>query len=98
MPSDSTMSKATSLFFAVRCYFSLRGAFCHTDVHTMRSSWTYHGPPLSTIHLCSPRKVSIGRDGFHLLRKLSVVATLITKVLFKQLLIRTAAKQIEHSW
>jgi len=33
--------------------------------------------------------VSIARDGFHLLRKSSVVASLITKVLFKQLLIRT---------
>jgi len=34
--------------------------------------------------------VSIARDGFHLLRKSSIVATLITQVLFKQLLIRTA--------
>jgi len=50
----------------------------------MHSSWTYHGPPLCPIHLCSPRKVSIARDGFHLSRKSSVVATLITKVLFKQ--------------
>jgi len=56
----------------------------------MRSSLTYHGPPLCSIHLRSPRKVSIVRDGFHLLRKSSVVATLITKVLFEQLLIRTA--------
>jgi len=39
------------------------------------------------IHLCSPQKVSFARDGFHLLWKSSVVATLITKV---QLLIRTA--------
>jgi len=29
---------------------------------------------------------------------MSVVATLITKVLFEQLLIRTAEKQVEHSW
>jgi len=35
-------------------------------------------------------EVSIARDGFHLLRKSSVVATLITKVLFEQLLICTA--------
>jgi len=30
---------------------------------------------------CSPQKVSIARDGFHLLRKSSVVVTLIAKVL-----------------
>jgi len=60
----------------------------------MHSSWTYHGPPLCPIHLCSPRKVSVARDGFHLLRKSSVVASLIAKVLFKQLLIRTAGLNI----
>jgi len=91
MPSDlrnSTMAKDTGLiFFAVQRHFSPRGAFCHAAVH---SSWTYHGPPLCPIHLCSPQKVSIAHDGFHLLWKSSVVATLITKVLFKQLLIRTA--------
>jgi len=94
MPSDSrnlTMAKVTGLnFFAIQRRFSLRGAFCHTAVHAMPSSWTYHGPPLYPIHLCSPQKVSIARDGFHLLRKSSIVATLVTKVLFKQLLIRTA--------
>jgi len=77
-------------FFAIQRRFSPRGAFCHTAVHAMHSSWTNHGPPLCPIHLCSPRKVSIARDGFHLLRKSSVVDALITKVLFKQLLIRTA--------
>jgi len=45
---------------------------------------------LCPIHLCSPQKVSIARDGFHLLRKSSVVATLITEALFEQLLIHTA--------
>jgi len=93
MPSDlrnSTMTKAMGLiFFAIQHRFSPRGAFCHTALHAIHSSWTHHGPPLCP-HLCSPRKVSIGRDGFHLLRKSSIVATLITKVLFKQLLIRTA--------
>jgi len=85
------MAKTTGLiFFAIQRRFSLRGAFCHTAVHAMHSSWTYHGPPFCPIHLCSPQKVSIARDGFHLLWKSSVVATLITKVLFKQLLIRTA--------
>jgi len=59
-------------------------------VHAMHSSWTYHGPPLYPIHLFSPRKVFIVHDGFHLFRKSSVVATLITEVLFEQLLIRTA--------
>jgi len=34
----------------------------------------------------APQKVSIAHDGFHLLRKLSVVATLITKVLFNRVL------------
>jgi len=60
--------------------------------HGKKSGYTpaYYGPPLCSIHLCSPRKVSIARDGFHLLRKLSVVATLITKVLFEWLLIRAA--------
>jgi len=94
MPSDSrnsTMAKAMGLiFFTVQCHFSPRGAYCHAAVNAMHSLWTYHGPPLCPIHLCSPRKVSIARDGF-LLRKSSVVATLITKVLFKQLLIRSAA-------
>jgi len=50
MPSDShnsTMAKAMGLiFFAIKHRFSLRGAFCHTAVHAMCSSWTYHGPPL----------------------------------------------------
>jgi len=84
---SSTMTKATGLiFFAVQRRFSQRGAFCHTAVHAMHSSWT----PLCPIHLCSPRKVSIARDGFHLLQKSSIVATLLTKALFKQLLIHTA--------
>jgi len=56
----------------------------------MHSSWTYHGPPLCPIHLCSLQNVLIARDGFHLIRKSSVVASLITIVLFEQLLIRTA--------
>jgi len=93
MPSDShnsTMAKAMGLIFANQCRFSQRDAFCHTTVHAMHSSWAYHGPPLCPIHLCSPRKVSIAHDGFNLLWKLSVVASLITKVLFKQLLICTA--------
>jgi len=70
MPLDlrnSTMAKATGLIFS-RC-FSPRGAFSHTAVHAMHSSSTYHGPPLCPIHLCSPQKVSIACDGFHLLRK-----------------------------
>jgi len=50
MPSNLcnlTMAKATGLiFFAVQCHFSLRGAFCHTAVHTMHSLWTYQCPPL----------------------------------------------------
>jgi len=95
MPSDSrnsAMAKATGLiFFTVQCRFSPKGAFCHTTVHVMHSSWTYHGPPLCPIHLFSPQKVSIARDGFHLLRKLSVVATSIVKVIFKQFFIRTVA-------
>jgi len=52
----------------------------------MYCSWTYHGPPLCPIHLCPPREVSIlwqAHDGFHLVWKSSVVATLITKVPFK---------------
>jgi len=72
MPSDSrnsTMAKATGLiFFAVQHRFSPRGAFCHTAVRAMHSSWTYHGPSLCPIHLCSPRNVLIARDGFHLLQ------------------------------
>jgi len=85
------MAKATGLiFFTIQRRFNLRGAFCHTAVHAMHSLWTYHGPTLCPIHLCSPLKVSIARNGFHLLRKSSVLATLITKVLFKQLLFRTA--------
>jgi len=85
MPSDSrnsTMAKATGLiFFAVQRCFSQRSAFYHTAVHAMHSPWTYHSPPLCPIHLCSARKVSIARNVFYLLQKLSVVATLITKVL-----------------
>jgi len=54
MPSDSrnsTMAKTTGLiFFAVQRHFSPRGAFCHTAVHAVHSSWTYHGPPLCPIH------------------------------------------------
>jgi len=54
MPSDSrnsTMAKATGLiFFAAQRRFSPRGAFGHTTVHAMHSSWTYHGPPLCPIH------------------------------------------------
>jgi len=83
MPSDSRnsmMAKATGLiFFAIQRRFSPRGAFCHTAVHTMHSSWTYHSPPLCPIHLCSPWKVSIARDGFHLLQKSSVAATLLQR-------------------
>jgi len=82
MPLDSrnsTMAKATGLFFfAVQRHFSPRGAFCHTAVHAIHPSWIYHGPPLCPIHLCSLQKVSIARDGFHLFRKSSVVATVIT--------------------
>jgi len=88
---NSTMAKAIGLiFFAVQRRFSPRGAFCHTDVHAMHSLWTYCTTALLfPIYLCSPRKVLIARDDFHLLWKSSVVATLITKVLFEQLLIRT---------
>jgi len=50
----------------------------------------FHDPPVCPIHLCSPRKMLIARDGFHLLWKSSVVATLITEVLFQQLLIHAA--------
>jgi len=58
MPSDShnsvnkTMAKAIARldFFAVQCRFSPRGAFCHTAVHAMHSSWTYHGPPSVVSH------------------------------------------------
>jgi len=46
------MAKATGLiFFAVRCHFSPRDAFCHAAVRTTHSSWTYQGPPLYPIHL-----------------------------------------------
>jgi len=98
MPSDSrnsTMAKATGLIFSL---FNVTSAqevpfAIPLYMHAMHSSWTYHGPPLCPIHLCSSQKVSIARDGFHLLRKSSVLATLIT-IFFKQLLICTA----EHSW
>jgi len=63
----------------------------------MHSLWTYHGPPLCPI-IFVYHEVLIARDGFHLLWKSSVVATLITKVLFKQLLIHTAKLRVEHRW
>jgi len=88
MPSDSrtsTMAKATGLNFSLFNVASAREVpfaillYMQYILHGL----SYHGPH-------SPRKVSIARDGFHLLRKSSVVATLIATVLFKQFLIRTA--------
>jgi len=82
MPSDprnSTMAKAMGLiFFAIQCQ----------EVHTCNAFFMDLPRPSFVSH--SSFSPSIARDGFHLLQKLSIVATLITTVLFKQLLIRTA--------
>jgi len=95
MPSDSrnsTMAKATGLiFFTVR--HRPRGAFCHSAVHTVHSSWTYHSPPFLPFIFVHHEKCQFsGRYGKAYIKSsiIFIVATLITKVLFKQLLIRTA--------
>jgi len=93
MPSDShnsTMAKATGLIFSL---FNVTSAREVPFAILLYIQCILHG--LTTALLCVPlifvhhEKVWIARDGFHLLQKLSVVATLITKVLFKQLMIRT---------
>ena len=38
--------------FTVQRRFGPTGAFWHTAVRTMHSSWTYQCPPLCPIHLC----------------------------------------------
>jgi len=95
MPSDSrnsTMAKATALIFSLFNVASAREVpiaillFMQCILH--RLTMALLCVPFIFVHL--PRKVSIARNGFHLLRKSSVVATLITKVLLKQLLIHTA--------
>jgi len=88
MPSDShnsTIAKATGLIFSL---FSVASAREVPFAIPLCMQCILHG--LTTALLCVPfifvrHEVSIARDGFHLLRKLSVVATLITKVLFEQL-------------
>jgi len=93
MPSDScnsTMAKATGLIFSL---FNVASAREVPFAISLYMQCILHGLTTAlfvSIHLCSSRKVSIARDGFHLLRKLSLVATLITNVLFKRLLIHTA--------
>jgi len=91
MPSDSrnsTMAMATGLIFSL---FNVASAREVPFAIPLYMQCILHGfTTLFPIHLCSTRKVSIARDGFHLLRKSSVVATLITKVLLEQLLICTA--------
>jgi len=81
MPSDlrnSTMAKATGLIFLL---FNVASAREVPFAMPLYMQCILHGLTMGPIHLCSPRKVSIARDGFHLLRKSSVVASLITKVL-----------------
>jgi len=85
---NSTMAKATGLIFSLFNVASAREVPflpCRCTCNAF-----FMDLPRPSFHLFSPRKVSIAHDGFHLLRKSSVVATLITKVLFKQLLICTA--------
>jgi len=90
MPSDSrnsTMAKSTGLIFSL---FNVASAREVPFAIPLQMQCSLHRLTTAFIHLCSPQKVSIARDGFHLLQKSSVVATLITKYLFKQLLIRIA--------
>jgi len=100
MPSDShnsKMAKATDLIFLL---FNVASAREMPFAIPLYMQCILHG--LTTALLCVHSSLfttkSFARDGFHLLRKSSVVATLITKVLFKQLLIRTAKSRVEHSW
>jgi len=93
MPSDSrnsTMAKATDLTLSL---FNVTSAREVPFAIPLYMQYILHG--LTTALLCVPfifvhHEKSIARDGFHLLRKSSVVVTWITKVLFKQLLIHTA--------
>jgi len=89
MPSDSRKSTMTGLIFS---QFNVASAQEVPFAIPLYMQCILH--ELTTALLCVPfifvRKVSIARNGFHLLRKSSVVATSITKVFFKQLLIRIA--------
>jgi len=85
MPSDlrnSTMAKATGLTFSL---FNIASAREVPFAILLYMQCILYGLTMALlcgpIHLCSPRKVSIARDDFHLLRKSSLVAT---KVLFEQ--------------
>jgi len=87
---NSTMAKGTGLIVSLLNVTSAREVPFAIPLYMQ---CILHG--LTTALLCVSlifvhHKVSIARDGFHLLRKSSVVATLITKVLFEQLLIYTA--------
>jgi len=72
-----------------------RHTHCAFNKYSIKSSY-YAGIMLNAFanllcsKLCRHNWRKPTRDGFHLLPKSSVVASLIKKVLFKQLLIRTA--------
>jgi len=99
MPSDlrnSTMAKGTGLIFSL---FDVASAREVSFAIPLYMQCILH--ECTSILLCVPfifghhEKCwfcgTEARDGFYLLQKSSAVATLITKVLFKQLLIRTIA-------
>jgi len=74
MPSDSrnsTMAKATGLTFLLYNIASAREVLFAILLYMQ---CILHGLTMCPIHLCLPWKVSITRDDFHLLWKLSVVA------------------------
>jgi len=100
MPSDqhnTTMAKATCLIFStVQHHFGLRGAFWHTAVCTIHSSWIYLPVP-SFVFCSSLLKVKsvnsvVAHDGsLFAMEKIVffILATLITQLLFKHFSILT---------
>jgi len=86
------MAKATGLIFS---FFNVTSAREVLLAIPLYMQCILHG--LTAALLCvrfifvhQEKCPAIARDGFHLLLKSFVVVTLITKVLFEQLLIRTA--------
>ena len=76
MPSDkrnSITAKATGLiFFTVLRRFGPTGAFRHTAVRTMHSSWTYQCPPLCPLLTGKGVNLAVACGGFPSKQKLSI--------------------------
>jgi len=99
MPSDLHNSTYRLDFFTVQHYCSPRGAFWHTAVCTMHSSWTYQYPPLCAIHLCCETCQFGG--GMWWLPFTTEIVCIISSDYFdhtKQLLICITLWQVEHGW